>query len=141
AIAFAESSAFLSLLFPGVTLMIAAGALMRASALPPLPAMTGSVVGAALGAALSYAIGRRFGGNVMRLCPFTRNLDLLPSGIRFFRRHGRKSVFIGRFYGPIRATIPLAAGLMRMPHGRFWLANIASSLIWAPMLMLIGDAV
>ena len=82
AIAFAESSAFLSLLFLGVTLMIVAGALMRASALPPLPAMTGSVVGAALGAALSYAIGRRFGGNVMRLWPFTRNLDLLPSGIR-----------------------------------------------------------
>jgi membrane protein DedA with SNARE-associated domain len=58
----------------------------------------------------------------------------------FFARHGGKSVFIGRFFGPMRAVIPLAAGLLRMPRFWFWFANIASALVWAPMLLFIGDA-
>ena len=38
-------------------------------------------------------------------------------------------------------VIPLAAGIMRMLRGRFWVANIASALVWAPMLLFVGDAV
>ena len=70
-----------------------------------------------------------------------RHPELLPRGIEFFERHGGKSVFIGRFFGPIRAVIPLAAGVMRMPRGRFWFANVTSALVWAPMLLFAGDAV
>lgn len=136
---FIESSAFLSLAFPGATLLITAGTLIKTGALPYRPVIAGAILGAALGYWVSYWIGRRFGGGITRFWPFSRNLELLPAGIRFFERHGGKSVFIGRFYGPIRAVIPLAAGIMRMTHGRFWLANIASALVWAPMLLLAGD--
>jgi undecaprenyl-diphosphatase len=73
--------------------------------------------------------------------PFTRSPELLPNGIRFFARHGGKSVFIGRFFGPVRAVIPLAAGVMRMRRDRFWFANVTSALVWAPMLLFAGDAV
>jgi membrane protein DedA with SNARE-associated domain len=139
--AFGESFAFLSLLFPGTTLLIAAGTLMKSGTLPFLPVMVGAILGATLGDSVSYWIGRRFGGGIARLWPFSRNPELLPSGIQFFERHGGKSVFIGRFFGPIRAVIPLAAGIMRMPRGRFWIANIVSALVWAPMLLLVGDAV
>src|SRR5207237_4099965 len=96
---------------------------------------------AVLGDSISYWIGRRFGGAIGRVWPFSRNPDLLPRGIAFFERHGGKSVFIGRFFGPVRAVIPLAAGLMRMPRGAFWLANVTSALVWAPMLLLAGDLV
>ena len=138
---FGESFVFLSLLFPGTTLLIAAGTLMKTGTLPYLPVIVGAILGAVLGDSVSYWIGRRFGRAIARLWPFTRNPRLLPSGIQFFRRHGGKSVFIGRFFGPIRAVIPLAAGIMRMPRGRFWAANITSALVWAPMLLLVGDAV
>lgn len=138
---FGESIVFLSLLFPGTTLLIAAGTLMKAGALPYLPVMVGAILGAVLGDSVSYWIGRRFGGRMGGLWPFSRNSELLPNGIRFFQRHGGKSVFIGRFWGPIRAVIPLAAGIMHMPRGRFWVANIASALVWAPMLLFVGDAV
>ncbi|HEX3954442.1 MAG TPA: DedA family protein [Stellaceae bacterium] len=139
--AFGESFAFLSLLFPGTTLLIAAGTLLKSGALPFWPVVIGSVVGAVLGDSVSYWIGRRFGGGIARVWPFTRNPDLLPNGIRFFEKHGGKSVFIGRFFGPIRAVIPLAAGIMRMPRGRFWFANATSALVWAPMLLFAGDLV
>jgi membrane protein DedA with SNARE-associated domain len=139
--AFGESFAFLSLLFPGTTLLIAAGALIKTGALPYAPIMIGAILGAVLGDSVSYWIGRKCGGAIARVWPFSRNPELLPAGIRFFERHGGKSVFIGRFFGPIRAVIPLAAGIMLMPRGRFWLANVGSALVWAPLLLFAGDMI
>jgi membrane protein DedA with SNARE-associated domain len=139
--AFGESFAFLSLLFPGTTLLIAAGTLMKSGTLPIWPVLIGAVAGATLGDSVSYWLGRRYGGGIARIWPFTRNPDLLPSGMAFFQRHGGKSVFIGRFFGPVRAVIPLAAGIMQMSRSRFWIANFVSALVWAPMLLFIGDAV
>ena len=141
ATAFGESFAFVSLAFPGTSLLIAAGALMSAGTLPYGPVIVGAVVGAVLGDAVSYWLGHRFGDSIARLWPFSRYPELLPQGIAFFERHGGKSVFIGRFFGPIRAVIPLAAGLMQMPSSAFWVANVTSALVWAPMLLIAGDLV
>ena len=139
--AFGESFAFLSLLFPGTTLLIAAGTLMKTGTLPYLPVLVGAIVGAVLGDSVSYWIGRRFGGAIAQVWPFTRDKRLLSNGIAFFGRHGGKSVFIGRFFGPIRAVIPLAAGILGMRRGWFWFANVTSALVWAPMLLFAGDLV
>jgi membrane protein DedA with SNARE-associated domain len=139
--AFGESFAFLSLLFPGTAILIAAGTLMKSGTLPFLPVMVGAILGAVLGDSVSYWIGRRFGGGIARLWPFSRNPELLPTGIQFFERYGDISVFIGRFFGPVRAVIPLAAGIMRMPRWRFWLANITSALVWAPLLLFFGEGI
>jgi membrane protein DedA with SNARE-associated domain len=139
--AFGESFAFVSLAFPGTTVLIAAGTLLAAGTLPYGPVLVAAILGAVLGDSVSYWIGRRFGGAIIRIWPFSRNPELLPQGIRFFERHGGKSVFIGRFFGPVRAVIPLAAGIMRMSRARFWVANVTSAIVWAPMLLLAGDAV
>jgi membrane protein DedA with SNARE-associated domain len=138
---FGESFAFLSLLFPGTTLLIAAGTLMADGTLPYWPVITGAIVGAVLGDTVSYWIGRRYGGRLGRIWPLSRDPEMLPRGIRFFERHGGKSVFIGRFFGPLRGVIPLAAGVLQMPRGRFWFANVTSALVWAPMLLFVGDVV
>ena len=139
--AFGESFAFISLLFPGTTVLIAAGTLLSDGTLPYASILVGAVLGAVLGDSVSYWLGRSFGGGIGRLWPFSRHPDVLRRGILFFARHGGKSVFIGRFFGPIRAVIPLAAGIMQMPRGRFWFANVTSALVWAPMLLLLGDLV
>ena len=138
---FGESFAFLSLLFPGTSILIVAGTLMATGSLPYWPVLLGAVIGAVLGDTVSFWLGQRYGGGIGRIWPFTRSPELLPNGIRFFARHGGKSVFIGCFFGPVRAVIPLAAGIMRMPRGRFWFANVTSAIVWAPMLLLAGDAV
>jgi len=122
-------------------MLIAAGTLMAAGSLPYLPIVAGAIAGAVLGDTISFWIGHRFGGGIARVWPFSRNPELLSGGIKFFARHGGKSVFIGRFFGPIRAVIPLAAGVMRMPRDRFWFANVTSAIVWAPMLLFVGDAV
>ena len=60
-------------------------------------------------------------------------------GISFFKRYGVHSVFIGRFLGPLRAVVPLVAGMMHMPPLRFNTANVLSAVVWAPALVLFGD--
>src|SRR5947207_38786 len=92
-----ESFAFISLLFPGTTVLIAAGTLLAAGTLPYASILVGAVLGAVLGDSVSYWLGRSFGGGIAGLWPFSRHPDLLSRGILFFERHGGKSVFIGRF--------------------------------------------
>ncbi|MBL6651155.1 MAG: DedA family protein [Reyranella sp.] len=137
-VAFGESLAFVSLLFPGTALLIAAGVLTPGEVLPVASLVTGAVLGAIAGDAVSFWIGRRFGHALNQAWPFNRHPELIPSGIAFFERHGGKSVFIGRFFGPVRATIPLVAGILKMPTRRFWIANVGSAVVWVPGVMFPG---
>jgi membrane protein DedA with SNARE-associated domain len=136
--AFGESFAFLSFLFPGTTILIAAGGLVRFHAVDPVSAALAAIVGAILGDAISFWIGRRFGSRLPRMWPFRSHPDALARGMEFFRRYGWASVFIGRFFGPLRAVIPLAAGMMEMPTLPFYMANCLSAVVWAPALLFSG---
>ena len=92
-----------------------------------------------MGDAASFWLGQKFGGALPKLWPFRGNPDWIQSGIDFFERYGTIGVFLGRFLGPLRATVPTAAGMMKMPTGRFYLANILSAVVWVPALVLSGD--
>ena len=50
-------------------------------------------------------------------------------------------IFIGRFSGPLRATVPLVAGIFSMPFWRFQFANFTSAFLWAAVLLTLGDGV
>jgi len=136
--AFGESFAFLSLIFPGTALLVAAGALAAAGTIEPVSAIFAGIIGATLGDSVSFWIGQRFGPLLPGIWPFRNHPEMLKRGTDFFERHGAMSVFIGRFFGPVRAVIPLAAGMMRMPLWRFSVANVLSAAIWAPALVLSG---
>ena len=118
--------------------MIAAGAFVPSGTLDAWPLLIGCIIGATTGDAISYWLGRRYGHLVERVWPFTRHPELLTRGYAFFERHGGKSVFIGRFFGPLRAVVPLVAGISKMPATRFWIANVSSAFVWAPALLLPG---
>src|SRR5204862_6818239 len=59
---FGESFAFVSLLFPGTSMLIVAGTLMSAGSLPYWSVLVGAVVGAVLGDSVSFWLGHRYGG-------------------------------------------------------------------------------
>jgi len=139
--AFGESFVFLSLLFPGTSIMVAAGLLVPGGTLHLFPLLSGAILGATLGDSVSWWLGLRYGHLLERRWPFSRHPELLEQGRRFFERFGLASVFVGRFFGPLRATIPLLAGIARMRPLPFWLSNVGSALIWAPALLLPGSAV
>jgi membrane protein DedA with SNARE-associated domain len=145
-ISFGESFVGFSLLFPGTTVMVIAGTLVRwplnpHGVLDVWPLMLGGILGAVLGDAISFWFGKRFGHLLEKHWYFVRHPDFLKRGYAFFDRFGTASVFIGRFFGPVRAAIPLVAGILNMSWKQFWLANVGSAIIWAPALLLLGTSI
>jgi membrane protein DedA with SNARE-associated domain len=142
-VSFGESFVGISILFPGTSIMVLAGTMVQwplnpHGTLDMWPLLIGGISGAVLGDAISFWLGERFGHLIDKHWFFVRNPDLLPRGYGFFDRYGIASVFVGRFFGPVRAVIPLVAGIMKMRRRYFWFANIGSALIWAPALLLVG---
>ncbi|WP_456386512.1 VTT domain-containing protein [Desulfolithobacter sp.] len=137
---FAESLAVIGLLVPGAALMLTAGALIAAGALSFWPTMAWAVFGAVLADGLSYWLGHYYKDNIRSLRIFAKHQDMLAKGESFFHRHGGKSVFFGRFIGPIRPVIPLVAGMLGMDPVHFTFYNVLSALGWAPAYLLPGMA-
>ena len=137
---FAESLAFVGLIMPGAAMMLTAGALIATGALSFWSTMFWAACGAVLADGLSFWLGHRFKDQIRSFSLFARYPDMLTKGERFFHRHGGKSVFFGRFVGPVRPVIPIVAGMMDMNHTRFTLYNILSALGWAPAYLLPGMA-
>ncbi len=137
-LAFAESMAFVSLLVPFTAMIIGAGTLLCGNTLDPRIVLPAGIAGAAVGDAVSYWIGRAFKSRIPGLWPFKDNPDALARGYRFFERWGILAVFIGRFFGPLRAVVPIVAGMMNMGHRRFQAANVASAIVWLPAVMAPG---
>jgi undecaprenyl-diphosphatase len=138
--AFAESLAVVGMVVPGVAVMFAVGALIGAGALDFGFMVLWAVLGAVAGDGLSFWLGKRYQQQLTGLWPFNRHPEMLQKGMGFFQRYGGKSVAIGRFFGPVRAVIPLVAGMMNMSSGAFLFANVLSALVWAPAYLLPGMA-
>lgn len=136
--AFCESLAVLSLLVPATIILVGIGALIGTAGLEFWPIWAGAVVGAVLGDWLSFAVGRHFGERVMTVWPLSLYPDLVPRGRAFFQKYGAPGVFIGRFFGPLRASVPLAAGVCGMPQMPFQLANVLSAVVWAALMLSPG---
>jgi len=137
-ISFTESLALIGLIVPGTALMIGVGALAGSGALALKTALFAAMLGAIAGDGVSYWLGHRFSTRLKEFWPFRKHPQMLARSEEFIRRHGGKSVFIGRFIGPIRPTIPVAAGMLDMPPGRFAAVNILSSIGWALAYLLPG---
>ncbi|EKD72863.1 MAG: hypothetical protein ACD_45C00561G0002 [uncultured bacterium] len=134
----AESIAIIGTIIPGTLMMTAIGTLAGMGVIPLWPTLFWAILGAIVGDGISYWVGRYFNTRLQLIWPFRTHPNLLESGEVFFRKHGWMSVFIGRFVGPVRAIVPLIAGMLKMPPLRFTVANVASAIGWAPAYMLPG---
>jgi membrane protein DedA with SNARE-associated domain len=141
ALAFGESLAFISLLIPAWGALVAIGALIGPSDINFWPVWIAASLGAACGDWLSYWIGLKLEHSVAHIWPLSRHPDLIPRGEAFMKKWGMPGIFIGRFFGPLRAAVPLIAGIFEMPYWRFQLANFSSAFVWAAVLLTIGDGI
>ncbi len=138
-VAFGESLCFLSIVWPGWAILTGLAFLLAASGVGG-PILAATVIAAGLGGvvgySLSYWVGWRFKDSITGVWPFTTHPTLLPKGQEFFDEHGLWSVFLGHFVGPVRAVIPVVAGMFSMPQIPFQIANVTSAFIWAIWVLL-----
>ena len=141
ALAFGESLAFISLLIPAWGALVTIGALIGPSGINFWPVWVAGSLGAACGDWLSYWVGLKLEYSVAHMWPLSRHPDLIPRGERFMKKWGIPGIFIGRFFGPLRAVVPLVAGIFEMPFWRFQFANFISAFVWAAVLLTLGDVI
>ena len=139
ALAFGESLAFISLFIPAWAILVGIGALINASGIPFWPILLAAAFGAAAGDWLSYWIGYHFKEPIAHVWPLSKHPNLLPRGHAFMEKWGILGIFIGRFFGPLRASVPLIAGILEMNYWHFQFANVTSAFVWAWVLLIFGD--
>lgn len=139
ALALGESLAIISLFVPATFILVAFAGVLGAGGVSFWAAWLAASIGAALGYALSYWIGLHFKEQVPLLYPFRTNPQLLIRGRTFTERYGVLAVFLGHFFGPARASVPVVAGMLAMRQLPFHLANVPASLLWAALVLAPGQ--
>lgn len=137
-IALAESVAVIGLFIPGSPILIGVGAVVGLGHLPLWPMLVWATAGAIIGDGVSYELGRRYRDTILGTWPMSRYPGLITRGETFFRRHGGKSIALGRFLPMLRPMIPMVAGALGLRPGLFYAVNIASAIVWAPAHILGG---
>ncbi len=136
--AFLEAIAVIGTFIPGSTAMFLAGALVGTGSLSLGWVFAWAIAGAVAGDGMSYWLGSRYKDRIVQAWPFRRHPQILDAGHRFFEKHGAKSVVFARFVGPLRAIVPVVAGMLGMTPTRFYAMNVLSALLWAPAHILPG---
>jgi len=90
---------------------------------------------AVAGDVVSLQLGRNLGR------PFLERHVSLDRVDGFFARHGRKALFLGRFTGFLRSTMPFVVGSAGMTVRRIVPVSAASALVWTGTFTVIGYAV
>lgn len=137
-IAFIESLAFIGGIIPGTVVMTAIGILAGSGVMRIDLTLIFAASGAIIGDVASYTLGYTFSDRLLNTWPFNRHPTWLEYGQDYFNRHGSKSIFLGRFIGPLRSIIPVIAGMMRMKQVPFLSANIVSGIAWAVVYVTPG---
>lgn len=135
-IAFLECLPLIGYIFPGGTLLVAAGILAANGFLNPWAIFIFASSGAMLGDLFSYSLGR-WGGDFARRRRLIKKENILK-GEAVFAKYGSSSVFWSRFGGLTWATIPFISGSLRLNFARFFRWNLFGSLAWASTRVLLG---
>lgn len=137
-IAFGESLAIIGMFIPATPIMILIGGLIGAGIIEPWAVIIGAIIGAVIGDIISYLLGWWLGRSIIHKWPLNKHRTGVARARLLFRRYGFAAVFVGRFFGPVRCTVPMVAGMMSMDQTRFQSANVLSAMVWAPVMFLPG---
>jgi membrane protein DedA with SNARE-associated domain len=125
---------------PGETALVAAAVLASQGHLKIWLVIVIATASAILGDNLGYLLGRKLGREVLvSRGPFHEQRGrLIEIGDRYFKRHGAKTVFIGRWIAWIRFATAWLAGINHMPLRVFFPWNAFGAITWAVTYGLLG---
>jgi membrane protein DedA with SNARE-associated domain len=125
---------------PGETALVAAAVLASQGKLEIWLVILIGVCSAIVGDNIGYLLGRRFGRSVFTAPgPFMHHrIRAIKSGDGFFKRHGPKAVFIGRWIALVRFATAWLAGINRMPFKQFFFWNALGGITWGITYGLVG---
>ena len=125
---------------PGETALVAAAVLAGQGHLKIWLVILIGAASAIVGDNLGYLLGRRLGREVLvSKGPFhAQRARVIDIGDRYFKRHGAKTVFIGRWIAWIRFATAWLAGINGMAFRVFFPWNAFGGITWAITYGLLG---
>ncbi|HWD69664.1 MAG TPA: DedA family protein [Solirubrobacteraceae bacterium] len=125
---------------PGETALVAAAVLASQGHLKIWLVILIGAASAILGDNVGYLLGRKLGREVLvSRGPFhAQRARVIDVGDRYFKRHGAKTVFIGRWIAWIRFATAWLAGINGMPVRTFFPWNAFGGITWAITYGLLG---
>ena len=131
-----ESLPFIGLFIPGTIILIGLGLFASEGTLHLMDLVWISSLSVIVGDTIGYILGkykaRKFIAKKLISLKYFEKLDL------YFAKHGSKSVFIGKFIGPLRPFIAFGAGMHHMRYYKFLLYTSVSSFLWSLGYILLG---
>jgi membrane protein DedA with SNARE-associated domain/rhodanese-related sulfurtransferase len=87
-----------------------------------------------------FALGRRYGNSVLKLlCRFSFEASTCVSKTEgYFSRRGPATLLFSKFVPGLSTVAPPIAGQIGMPYARFFLWDLAGSIVWAETFLLAG---
>jgi membrane protein DedA with SNARE-associated domain len=126
--------------FPGETMLVTAAVYAGSGHLSIAGVIFAATLGAIVGDNIGYTAGR-YAGRAL-LTRYGRYIRLkkehLDYAERFFKAHGDKTVFLGRFIAVLRAWAAFLAGTNKMPWPKFLFFNAAGGITWATVYGMLG---
>lgn len=140
-VVFAETGLLIGFFLPGDSLLFTAGLLCGINVFdtPIFMLVTCLCIAAILGNIAGYWFGKKVGEALFQkkdsLVFKKKYVEITRS---FYKRHGGKTLIIGRFLPIIRTFAPILAGVIKIDFKTFLIYNIAGSMLWVFSLTLTG---
>lgn len=122
---------------PGTLMLLMVGLIASQGQISLALVVIFATIGGVIGDSAGYYLGK-YGSRFIKDNEGILKTSHLEQGQVFFNKHGGKSVFIGRFVGPLRPIIPLIAGMIKMNFKRYIVLNVTSAFLWAFLYVNLG---
>jgi len=125
---------------PGETALLTAGVLASHGRFQIELVILVAAAAAIVGDNVGYTIGRTGGRRLLERPGLfeKQRREILHRGEPFFRRHGPKAVFLGRWIAGLRIAAAWLAGINRMPWPVFLFWNALGGVAWASSVGLLA---
>ncbi len=125
---------------PSIPLLLTAGTLSATHQLHASLALGDVVLACLLADSMWYLLGRRFGGQVLRLlCRLSLEASTCVAKTEgYFQRRGPVTLLFAKFVPGLSTLAAPIAGQTGMPYARFVLWDLAGSIVWAEAYLLAG---
>ena len=137
-VAFLESFAFLGEFVPGAVFSVGSGYLASKGIINIYITIASAVLGAVFADVVSFYLAIWFYDDFKDKAILKKHNKIIGKGVEFFKKHGGKSVFLGRFVGALRPLVPFLAGVFKMNRYEFLFWAITSGILWGILYVGVG---